>query len=151
MTFPSLSFAWASQKWFYWTKSEKFSNNLVFVIKQCSIAQYTQCLLSLFQSKMLTPSMLFIMPLVIILLLNIELCSGQNTMDNENGSYSCDTCIIGSRRGSSLCQGCVSGASDAQFSCGRCSPGSDPATQECRGCTNNNPEFGEENQDTCDL
>ena len=94
------------------------------------------------------------MPLI-ILYLNFEQCSGQNNMNTENRSYGCNTCIIGGRRGRSLCRGCVSEAdvsdSDAQFSCRRCSPGSDPATQECRGCTNNNPEFGEENQDTCDL
>ena len=98
-----------------------------------------------------TSSMHLIMPLMIILYLTSDQCSGQNTMDNENGSYSCSTCIIGGTRGRSLCRGCVQGSSDAQYSCRRCSPGSDPATQECRGCTNNNPEFGEENQDTYDL
>ena len=103
------------------------------------------CLLSLLKSKMLKPSMLFIM---IILYLTSEQCSGQNTMDNDYGSYSCDTCIIGGRRGRSLCRGCVQGSSDAQFSCRRCSPGSDPASYDCRGCTNNDPEFGEKIQNT---
>ena len=97
---------------------------------------------------MLTSSMHLIMPLMIILYVTSDQCSGQPTMDNDNVGYSCDTCIIGGRRGRSLCRGCVQGASGAQFSCRRCSPGSDPATQECRGCTNNNPEFGEKSQDT---
>ena len=100
---------------------------------------------------MMTPSMLFIMPLMMILYLISDQCSGQNTMDNDYGSYSCDTCIIGGRRGRSLCRGCVQGASDAQFSCRRCSPGSDPSAHECRGCTNNNPEFGEKSQETYDF
>ena len=96
--------------------------------------------------------MLRTMPLMIILYVTSEWCSGQPTMGNDNGGYSCSTCIIGGRRGRSLCRGCVQGASDAQFSCRRCSPGSDPATYDCRGCTNNNPEFGEKSQETlCDF
>ena len=114
-----------------------------------------KCLLSnsvrlQFQSKMLTPSMLLIVSLMIILHLNFEQCFGQNTMsyNTENGRYSCSTCIVGGRRGRSLCRGCVSGVSDAQFSCRRCSPGSVPSSYDCRGFTNNNPEFGEKSQNT---
>ena len=119
-----------------WTST--FQNKKV-IFKQYYISQ---CLLSILQSIMLTSSMHLIMPLMIILYVTSDQCSGQPTMDNDGG-YSCNTCIIGGRRGRSLCRGCVQGASDAQFSCRRCSPGSDPSSYDCRGCTNNNPEFGE--------
>ena len=85
--------------------------------------------------------------LMIILYLNSEQCSGQS-MDDErhDAGYSCENCIVGSRRGRILCRNCVSGNSDSQFTCGRCKIGTESGTFNCRGCSNKDPVFGENMQ-----
>ena len=91
--------------------------------------------------------MAFIMFLMIILYLSNDQCSGQSMADERHDAgYSCENCIVGSRRGRILCRNCVSGNADTQFTCGRCKIGTESGTFNCRGCSNKDPVFGENMQ-----